>query len=128
METWTEWIVDLQAFTGVDLFVGGADYLPETQNIRDSLISVLDSNYNELIDTNGNKITVNYGPDGSRHQIREIQSGGGFLSFDSPKAFFALGEYPEAASIDVEWSTGERTTVEGPFPTGSIYTVKRSPD
>jgi len=47
-------------FTGVNLFVGHADlYLPETQAIRDSLIGVLDGNYNELIDpTTGDKIVV----------------------------------------------------------------------
>lgn len=45
-------------FTGVDFFVGGADYLPETQQIRDALVTVLDQYRNELIDANGNRVAV----------------------------------------------------------------------
>lgn len=46
------------AFATVDVWVGDATYLPETQAIRDSLFSVLDSDYNELLDTSGNKVVV----------------------------------------------------------------------
>ena len=45
-------------FSGVNLFVGDATYLTETQDVRDSLICVLDSNYNELLDTYGNRVCV----------------------------------------------------------------------
>lgn len=74
----------------------------------------------------GNKIAIHYGPDGEKHQLREIQSGGGFLSFDSAKAFFGLGDTEEVAWIDIEWSTGEKMKIEGPFAAGSIYTIGRS--
>lgn len=45
-------------FAGVNLFVGDATYLPETQDIRDSLICVLDSNWNEILDVYGNRVVV----------------------------------------------------------------------
>lgn len=49
---------DRYVFSGVDLFVGDATYLPETQDTRDSLICVLDSNYNEILDVYGNRVVV----------------------------------------------------------------------
>jgi len=49
---------DTYTFSGVDLFVGAADYLPETQAVRDSLISVLDTSYNELLDASGDRVVV----------------------------------------------------------------------
>ena len=73
----------------------------------------------------GNKIAIHYGPDERRRQMREIQAGGGFLSFDSAKAFFGLGEAEDVARVEIEWSTGEKTAIPGPFAAGSIYTIKR---
>jgi hypothetical protein len=46
-------------FTGQTLFVGDASYLPESQSIRDRLISVLDGSFNELLDaTTGHKVVL----------------------------------------------------------------------
>ncbi len=62
--SFTEWTPsggngDEYVFSAVDVFVGGSNYLPETQAIRESLISVLDGDYNELIDpATGDKIVV----------------------------------------------------------------------
>jgi hypothetical protein len=62
--TFTEWSVSGGAgvsfvFSAINLFVGDSSYLPETQKIRDALISVLDADYNELLDpTTGDKVVV----------------------------------------------------------------------
>ncbi len=85
----------------------------------------------ELEDSLGNsagigaKIVIHYGKDGSLHQLREIQSGGGFLSFDPAKAYFGLGDEQAVSRIDVTWPTGDKTTIDGPFPAGSMYKIVR---
>ena len=85
----------------------------------------------ELEDSMGNtagigaKIVIRYGKDGSLHQLREIQSGGGFLSFDPAKAYFGLGDEKAVTSIEVTWPTGGKTTIDGPFPAGSMYKIVR---
>ena len=73
----------------------------------------------------GNRVVIRYGDGGGRHQMRELQSGGGFLSFDAPKMFFGLGDHDSVASIEVFWSTGERNLIEGPFKAGAAYTIFR---
>ncbi len=73
----------------------------------------------------GNRVVIHYGERGERHQLREIKAGGGYLSVDSPRAHFGLGEYDRVVRIDIFWSTGERTTLHGPFETGKRYRLER---
>ena len=60
-----------------------------------------------------------------RHQIREIKSGGGFLSFDPLVAHFGLGKFEWVEEIEVQWPDGESTRVEGPFAAGARYRIDR---
>jgi len=71
----------------------------------------------------GSKIVIRYG-DGL-HQMREFQSGGGFISFDAPIAHFGLGEAGQVTSVEIEWSTSERTEIQGDFSAGSLYRITR---
>ena len=73
----------------------------------------------------GGKVIIHYGPGGARHQVREIQSGGGFVSFDAPVAYFGLGEYQRVDRVEIRWSTGERSEIRGDFSAGSRYIVSR---
>ncbi|MDH3685433.1 MAG: FG-GAP-like repeat-containing protein [Myxococcales bacterium] len=73
----------------------------------------------------GSKIIVHYGPGEKRHQMRELQSGGGFISFDPTIAHFGLGEHERVARVEIHWSTGEKSELEGPFATGARYRVTR---
>lgn len=73
----------------------------------------------------GSQVVVHYGPDGSRHQLREIKSGGGFVSYDAPLAHFGLGEFDRVERVEVRWSTGEMTELEGPFSAGARYRIRR---
>jgi hypothetical protein len=57
--------------------------------------------------------------------MREIKSGGGYLSFDEPLAHFGLGKSTAVDRVEIRWSTGERTAIEGPFDSGHRYTIKR---
>jgi uncharacterized membrane protein YraQ (UPF0718 family) len=73
----------------------------------------------------GCKIIIHYGPNGKRHQFREIKASGGFHSFDAPIAHFGLGKYDAVSKIEIHWSTGENTTVAHPFPANREYKVRR---
>jgi hypothetical protein len=77
----------------------------------------------------GAKIVIHYasggGPESRRHQIREIKSGGGFLSFDPLVAHFGLGKFEVVEQIEIQWPDGESTTVEGPFSAGARYRIER---
>jgi hypothetical protein len=74
----------------------------------------------------GTTFTIHYGPDGGRHQLRELKASGGYLSFDEPIAHFGLGEYDSVDRLEVRWSTGGETVIEGPFDAGRLYSLERN--
>jgi uncharacterized membrane protein YraQ (UPF0718 family) len=59
------------------------------------------------------------------HQMREIQLGGGFMSYDQPVAHFGLGDLAQVESLQVRWADGAVTIVEGPLTAGATYVVRR---
>lgn len=63
-------------------------------------------------------------PDGTQ-MMRELQSGGGFMSFDAPVAHFGLGDATEVSSLTVHWPDGGDTTISGPLAAGASYRVTR---
>jgi len=73
----------------------------------------------------GSKVVIRYGIDTSDQQMVELQAGGGFLSFDAPIAHFGVGKLEQIKEIEVQWSTGERSVLPGPFETGAKYIVTR---
>ncbi len=73
----------------------------------------------------GNKVIIHYGADESQHQIREIKGGGGFMSFDPSRAHFGLGGNETVTRVDIHWSTGEKTTLQGEFSAGARYRITR---
>jgi len=73
----------------------------------------------------GTKFFIHYGPDDKHKQMRELKASGGYLSFDEPIAHFGLGEFESVSRLEVEWSTGGRTVIPGPFKAGHLYTIRR---
>ena len=73
----------------------------------------------------GTAFTIHYGPDGSRHQLRELKASGGYLSFDEPIAHFGLGEYDSVERLEIRWSTGGETVIQGPFDAGHLHSLER---
>ncbi|NNF00875.1 MAG: CRTAC1 family protein [Pyrinomonadaceae bacterium] len=71
----------------------------------------------------GSRIVIKYG-DG-KHQMREIQSSGGYLSYDAPVAYFGLGDETTVKSVEVLWSTGEKSLIETEFRAGARYIISR---
>ncbi len=73
----------------------------------------------------GCKIIIRYGPNGGKHQFREIKAGGGFHSYDAPLAHFGLGTFDTIKSIEITWSTGESTFLEHNFSANHEYIIQR---
>ncbi|MGR3458076.1 MAG: ASPIC/UnbV domain-containing protein [Pseudooceanicola nanhaiensis] len=63
--------------------------------------------------------------DSDRVQTREVQSGGGFMSFDAPVAHFGLGGAGAAAEARIRWPDGSETVIAGPLEAGALYRVRR---
>jgi hypothetical protein len=72
----------------------------------------------------GNRIEIRYG---AGKQTRELQLGGGFMSFDAPVAHFGLGEHETVDGVIVSWSNGGKTTIDTPLPAGALYRIAREP-
>ncbi|MCZ6709585.1 MAG: ASPIC/UnbV domain-containing protein, partial [Gammaproteobacteria bacterium] len=73
----------------------------------------------------GSRIIIHYGEGGTHHQIREIKASGGFVSFDAPRAHFGLGEHEVVSRVEVVWSSGETTRLNGEFKAGHNYKIER---
>lgn len=74
----------------------------------------------------GGKIKIIHGAD-DREQLRELQLSGGYASFDAPIAYFGLADDESVDKIEIEWSTGETSLIDGPFEAGAKYTLTRHP-
>ena len=74
----------------------------------------------------GSKISISYGGEAKHRQLRELQLSGGYIAFDAPYVHFGLGEFKEVDSINVEWSTGETTTLKGPFQANGKLRIERN--
>jgi len=72
----------------------------------------------------GCKIIIDYN-NNSQQQIREIKLSGGFMSFDSPVAYFGLANNAKINSIKVIWSTGESWNLNQSFSVNRHYKITR---
>jgi hypothetical protein len=61
-----------------------------------------------------------------RIQSRELQLGGGFMSFDAPRATFGLGDLAQATRATIHWPDGAKTVIDGPLPAGALYRITRN--
>ena len=61
-----------------------------------------------------------------RTQMREVQMGGGFMSFDAPRVHFGLGDEVRATKLSVRWADGSETVIEGQLDVGNTYQIMRA--
>jgi hypothetical protein len=73
----------------------------------------------------GNRITIFYGENEERHQVREIKSGGGFASFDGPVAHFGLGGHDHVNRVEIRWSDGGKSEIRQQLSSGNRYVITR---
>lgn len=69
----------------------------------------------------GNKVEIAYG---GGKQTRELQLGGGYMSFDAPIVHFGLGDFDKIDSVTITWTDGRKTTIND-LPAGARYRVAR---
>jgi hypothetical protein len=60
-------------------------------------------------------------------QRREIQLGGGFMSFGAHRLHFGLPARRAVQPVTIQWSTGEESQIAGPLELGRLYHITRSP-
>jgi hypothetical protein len=84
----------------------------------------------ELKDMQGNHdgigATLTLTSEGGLSQRREIQLGGGFMSFDAPRVHFGLGNAKHATDLVVQWADGHKTNIQGPLDVGLKYAITRN--
>lgn len=73
----------------------------------------------------GSRVIIRYGYQNEWHQMRELQSGGGFRSYDAPEIRFGLGEFEKVNGVEVRWSTGEVTRLDMELHSGATYRITR---
>ncbi|MDF1767933.1 FG-GAP-like repeat-containing protein [Maricaulis sp.] len=84
-----------------------------------------------LVDERGNRdgigarIEIRHAGFGTGLQTREIQLGGGFMSFDAPIAHFGLGDLEQIDSASIRWADGRVTQINEPLEAGATYRVHR---
>ncbi|NQZ02719.1 MAG: CRTAC1 family protein, partial [Bdellovibrionales bacterium] len=59
-------------------------------------------------------------------QVREVKMSGGYMSYDSNLLHFGISGSKEVAGVEITWSDGSSSSVEGPFPTNSHLKITRS--
>ena len=79
----------------------------------------------ELVNGIGARLTVTTGL--GQTLTREIQLGGGFMSFDAPLAHFGLGAATEITTLQIDWPDGDKSTLATPLAAGNLYHVLRQP-
>jgi hypothetical protein len=83
-----------------------------------------------LIDHTGNRdaigAVITLSDPTGRQQRRELQLGGGFMSFDAPQVHFGLGDAAKATEARIRWPDGSETVIEGPLEPGNLYQVTRN--
>jgi uncharacterized membrane protein YraQ (UPF0718 family) len=73
----------------------------------------------------GARIELHHGADGGQFQVREIQLGGGFMSFNVPVAHFGLGEENHIERAFIRWPDGGTSVLEDGLVAGATYRVVR---
>jgi uncharacterized membrane protein YraQ (UPF0718 family) len=69
----------------------------------------------------GSKLELTYG---GGKQTRELQLGGGYMSFDAPIVHFGLGDFDKIDSVTVTWTDGRKTVIND-LPAGARYRIAR---
>lgn len=119
--------VDLDADGDLDIVtipVQGPIRIFENRNSRGNAVAL------ELRDERGNRFGIGakviVEDDLGIKRIREIQPGGGYISYDPPVAHFGLGPAQSIKRVRIEWQTGEATEFEASLAANHFYQITRS--
>lgn len=73
----------------------------------------------------GARVVVRYDGEEGLAQMRELKTGGGYVSYDPPTAHFGLAETDRIDRVEVHWATGDSTDIVGPLSAGYRYRITR---
>jgi len=73
----------------------------------------------------GARVIVRYDGEDGLAQMRELKTGGGYVSYDPPTAHFGLAGTDRIDSVEVHWATGDPTEIVGPLSAGHRYRITR---
>ena len=73
----------------------------------------------------GARITIYHEGHGTGLQTRELQLGGGFMSFEAAIAHFGLGQADSVDGLRVEWADGSVSEINESLAAGASYVVRR---
>lgn len=82
--------------------------------------------HDQIGNRDGIGATLTLTDDLGRSQTRELQLGGGFMSFDAPRAHFGMGGARHATELSIRWPDGSTTQVSGPLDAGAHYRISRN--
>lgn len=71
-------------------------------------------------------VEIYYGDQSRRQQSRELQVGGGFMSFDAPLVHFGLGDYQRVDQVVVRWADGGVSRLDEGLDAGALYQIERN--
>ncbi len=74
----------------------------------------------------GATVIARYGENLELMQSRELQLGGGFMSFDAPRLHFGLGTHKQVSQLEIRWVDGSSSTIKEPLLGGRHYTITRT--
>ncbi|KMK63990.1 FG-GAP-like repeat-containing protein [Puniceibacterium sp. IMCC21224] len=84
----------------------------------------------QLTDMAGNRdgigARVEITDDLGRTMTREVQLGGGFMSFDAPRVHFGLGAARRVTQLRIRWADGSETAIMGPLEADALYHLRRA--
>ena len=72
----------------------------------------------------GAKVYIFYG--NGKAQLREIKSGGGFMSFNSTRLHFGLGEHKKINRVQILWPDSSKSTINEEFAANHHYVITRT--
>jgi len=128
LETKSYTYIDIENDGDIDIITPGTSDLPRVFINNESSNYKITFKIRDFVGNRfgiGTKILIYYGKNNSKHQIREIKSGGGFMSFDAPIAHFGLGQHQRINKIIIQWSTGEISEIDHEFESDHTYIVSR---
>ena len=73
----------------------------------------------------GAVVTVFAGENDQLQLSRELQLGGGFMSFDAPQLHFGLGQTTHVNRLSIDWADGSSSRINERFTSGHLYTISR---
>ncbi|MCB1593012.1 MAG: VCBS repeat-containing protein [Alphaproteobacteria bacterium] len=101
-------------------------YRNENHDRNNSILFTLDDQSTNNTFGYGATVVISYTANGQTiEQRQDVQSSGGYKSFNAPAVHFGLGLTQSIQTVKVLWSDGQTSTIEGSLESGKYYKIIR---